>query len=428
MNMISLPLFFEQSADRFPDNIYLLEKKGTSYQGTTFARTREHVHRFAAGLMSLGIQSEDRIALISEGRNDWVIGELGILYNGAINVPLSVKLTELSEIIFRLSHSGARMVIASGLQAAKIRAIRKELPGLETLILMDEDETSGPGEIAWSSVMAAGEKFLAENEDRFRHVWQAVSAGDVANICYTSGTTADPKGIMLTHGNYLTNIEQAYSLMEIHEYYRILLMLPWDHAFAHTAGIYCFMGKGASIASVQVGKTPMETLRNLPGNLREIRPSVLLSVPAIANNFKKNIEKGIREKGRFIEGLFNHALKISRKYYGNGWNKGVGLTRFYKPLLWFYDLLIFKKVRQVFGGRLEFFVGGGALLDIEFQNFFYALRIPMFQGYGLTEASPIISSNSMHKHKLGSSGYLVTGMDLKIRDDNGNELPAGEKG
>jgi long-chain acyl-CoA synthetase len=205
-------------------------------------------------------------------------------------------------------------------------------------------------------------------------------------------------------------------------------MLPWDHIFGHTCGIYAFMGKGASIASVKTGKTPMESLRNLPACLKEIKPNLLMSVPAIAKNFRKNIEKGIKEKGVLIEMLFNHALKISYSYNKEGWNKGVGLQKLKKPLLELYDKILFSKIREGYGGELDYFVGGGALLDIELQRFFYALGIPMYQGYGLTEASPVISANSSSRHKLGSSGALVNNMDLKICDDDGNEVPTGQKG
>jgi long-chain acyl-CoA synthetase len=205
-------------------------------------------------------------------------------------------------------------------------------------------------------------------------------------------------------------------------------MLPWDHSFGHTCGIFAFMGKGASIASVKTGKTPMETLRNLPSCLKEIKPNLLMSVPAIAKNFRKNIEKGIREKGKTIELLFNHALKISYSYNKEGWNRGRGMQRLKRPLLRLYDKLLFSKIREAYGGELDYFVGGGALLDIELQKFFYALGIPMYQGYGLTEASPVISANSKSRHKLGSSGALVNNMDFKICDDDGNELTAGQKG
>jgi long-chain acyl-CoA synthetase len=424
----TIPSFFESCCDRFPGNVYLREKIGPAYTGTTYSETRVLVHRFAAGLIALGIRPGDRIALISEGRNTWVIGELGIMFAGAVNVPLSVKLTEPEELKFRLNHSGARMVIASGNQVSKIRGIRSVLPGLELTILIDGVVTTGEPEILFDRVLESGTDFLASNHGDFEGRWRSVRADDIANICYTSGTTADPKGIMLTHGNYITNVHQCYSLMDIQENYCTLLLLPWDHAFAHTTGIYCFMGKGASIASVQWGKTPLESLRNLPGNIREIRPQLLMSVPALADNFKKNIEKTIRSRGWLTTKLFRKALKLAYWHNKRGWDRGSGASFLVTPLLKLFDHLLFRKIRKGFGGRLEFFVGGGALLDIEFQRFFYALGFPMFQGYGLTEASPVISSNSAARHKLGSSGTVAGHLELRICDEKGEPVDAGKQG
>jgi long-chain acyl-CoA synthetase len=136
------------------------------------------------------------------------------------------------------------------------------------------------------------------------------------------------------------------------------------------------MAKGASIATVQVGRTPMETLKNIPINIKEIKPHLLLSVPALAKNFKKNIETAIKAKGKFTESLFNNALALSYRYNKEGYNKGKNFTFIYKPLLKLYDKILFSKIRENFGGNLEFFIGGGALLDIELQRFFYAMAYP----------------------------------------------------
>ncbi len=424
----TLPYLLEQSAERFPENILLWEKIGDQYQGSTYRQVREQVHLFAAGLSSLGIQKGDRIALISEGRNAWVIAELGILYCGAINVPISVKVDELSDLKFRLSHSGCRMAIVSGGHAHKIKAIKNDLPELEKVIIFDESATPDPDEVTLQNLLQKGKDYLEHHASLFAETWQAVEESDPANICYTSGTTADPKGIILTHRNYTANVEQASSLLPIPEWYTSLLILPWDHSFAHTAGIYTLMKNGASMSSVQVGKTALETLKNVPINIKETRPVFLLSVPALATNFRKNIEKGIRQKGPKVEALFNKAMQTAYKYNGNGFDKGKGWRKVYKPLLMLYDKILFSKIRENFGGRLQFFIGGGALLDIELQRFFYAIGIPMYQGYGLTEAAPIISANVPKSHKLGSSGSLVAGLDLKICDDKGNEVPQGEKG
>jgi long-chain acyl-CoA synthetase len=188
------------------------------------------------------------------------------------------------------------------------------------------------------------------------------------------------------------------------------------------------MYNGASIAALEVGKTPMETLKNIPKNINEVKPSVMMSVPALAKNFRKSIEANIRQKGPTIEKLFNHALKIAYQYNGYGWDRGKGAKAFNKPLLTLYDTILFKKIREGFGGNIKLFVGGGALLDVELQRFFYAIGMPMCQGYGLSEASPVISSNALHAIKFGSSGRLVKYMELKICDTDGHELPQGEKG
>ena len=427
--MKSLIQFFEESADQFGSNVYMWEKTQDKYEGTTYDEIRKQVYEFAAGLICLGIRKGDRLSLISEGRNSWVVGELGILYAGAINVPLSVKLTP-PEIQFRINHSESKMVLTSSIQAQKLKLVLDNCKTVEKIVHFDTQEEYSGKEIHFNEVRKTGREWLEKpgNRDKFNEISASVKPSDFANICYTSGTTADPKGIILTHGNYVTNVYQAYSLMDIPPFYKTLLILPWDHSFGHTCGIYAFMGRGASIASVKTGKTPMETLRNLPACLKEIKPNLLMSVPAIAKNFRKNIEKGIREKGRMTEFLFNHALKISYSYNKEGWNKGRGLQKLKKPLLKLYDKILFSKIREVFGGELDYFIGGGALLDIELQRFYYALGVPMYQGYGLSEASPVISSNSAGKHKLGSSGVLVNNMDLKICDDDGNELPVGQKG
>ena len=419
---------FETSVAKFPNNIYLWEKLNGKFEGTNYKQTHDLVFRFGAGLVALGIQKGDRVGLVSEGRNAWIISELGILYAGGINVPLSVKLDSGNELKFRLAHSGSKMVIVSKGHAHKIEEIRNGLPALEKVIFLDGKENPGPNDISYEEVISLGDVYLKSNRADFEAIYQTIQPDDIANISYTSGTTADPKGIMLSQLNYAANVIQSNTLMDITEEWRTLALLPWDHAFAHTACLYCLMYNGASIASLEVGKTPMETLKNIPKNINEIQPNIMMSVPALAKNFRKSIETNIRQKGIATEKLFNHALKIAYKYNGFGWDRGKGTRVIYKPLLALYDKILFSKIREGFGGKLNLFIGGGALLDIELQRFFYAIGMPMCQGYGLSEASPVISSNAIHAIKFGSSGRLVKYMNLKICDLDGKELPQGEKG
>ncbi len=419
---------FETSVTKYPNNIYLWEKQNGKFEGTSYQQTRQLVFRFGAGLLALGLQKGDRAGLISEGRNAWIISELGILYAGGINVPLSVKLDSGNELKFRLAHSGCKMIIVSKGQASKVEEIREQLPGLEKVIYLDDKENRGPGDISYEQVLALGDEYLKTRSAAFEATYKSIQPNDIANISYTSGTTADPKGIMLTQLNYAANVVQSSSVLYIKENWKILAFLPWDHSFAHTACLYCFMYYGASVASLEIGKTPMETLKNIPKNIKEIEPNILMSVPAVAKNFRKGIESNIRAKGLIAEKMFNHALKIAYKYNGHGWDRGKGSKALYKPLLNFYDKILFSKIREGFGGKLEMFIGGGALLDIELQRFFYAVGMPMCQGYGLSEASPVISSNTPHAIKFGSSGKLVKYLDIKICDNDGNALPLGEKG
>ena len=426
--MRTLPHLFETCVQKYSDNVFLLEKKNNKFKGSTFKEVHEKVYQFGAGLMSLGISKGDRIALLSEGRNEWVISELGIFFAGAVDVPLSVKLTEPSELKFRLEHSGARFIIVSKNQAKKLLPLKGTLKTLEGIIYLDSQGDCQNNEFLFSDILHQGKAYLKLHADEFRTRWTSVGEEDHANICYTSGTTADPKGIILSHRNYTANIEQSLSLFTIPNYWTTLLILPWDHAFAHTCGIYTLMSCGASMASIQVGETPMETLKNIPVNIRENRPYFLMSVPALAKNFRKNIEKGIREKGPVAEKLFSFAMRTAYLYNGIGWNRGKGFRFLLKPLQFIFDRILFSKIREGFGGRLEYFIGGGALLDIDLQRFFYAIGIPMYQGYGLTEAAPVISANNPTLHKMGSSGFLVKDLALKICDDKGNEMPVGEKG
>jgi long-chain acyl-CoA synthetase len=425
--MKTLIELLESSAQKYANNPYLLEKKTDRYEATTYKEIKEQVYKVAAGLLAMGIRKGDRIALISEGRTDWVISELGILYTGAVNVPLSILIKESAELKFRLEHSETRWIIISGSQVDKIKSFRKELKNIEKVIVLDPQESYENDEIFMGDIKKIGEEYLSKNLEKFLEIMRSIGPDDYANICYTSGTTADPKGIILTHRNYTANIEQALTLMDVPEWWTTLLIIPWDHSFGHTVGIYIMMASGASLAAVQ-GKSYLDSLKNIGGNIKEIRPVFELSAPALAKSLRKGIEKGIRDKGATIEKLFNHALKIAYRYNGIGWDRGKGFKIFLKPLYKLYDVIVFKKIRASFGGRLKFFFGGAALLDIELQRFFYAIGIPMLQGYGLSETSPVISGNTEFRHKLGSSGHLVKNLDLKICDEKGNELAVGIKG
>jgi long-chain acyl-CoA synthetase len=426
--MKSLTDFFEESVNNYPNNPLIWEKEGNLYQSYTYTDIQKEVYRFSNALLALNIGYGDRVALLSEGRRLWLVSELAMLYIGAINVPLSTKLEADNDLIFRLNHSQSETIIVSKNQLDKVRLIKQELNQLKRIIVLDPISNQEEGELLIDNLYELGDRFMMESPDAFDLATKKVTPETHANICYTSGTTADPKGIILSQRNYTANVEQAFSYINVPQHYKTLVVLPWDHAFAHTAALYSFMHKGASIACVQIGRNQHETLKNFINNMQEIKPEILMSVPALAKNFKKNIEKAIEGKGSTTNKLFRSGLHFAYWYNGNGQNAGRGLKKLTYPIYAFYKAIIFDKIKQRFGGNLQYFIGGGALLDIELQRFFYAIGIPMYQGYGLSEASPIISANTPRHHKLGSSGKVVNHLEIKICDNDGIELPIGEKG
>ena len=424
----SLIDLFEESATKFSENTFLLEKIDGEFRPTSYSKTRLLAKQFGAGLCSLGLNKGENASILAEGCNMWIIGELAIFYAGGVNVPLSVKLEESSDLTFRLIHADVVMIMVSDKQLPKIRAIRDKLPLLRHVIVFDPSSELENGELSSDYVFAEGEKYLTANLAAFTEIGKSIQNDDVATITYTSGTTADPKGVVLTHRNYTANVEQSLSCMTIPEGYKNFIILPLDHCFAHVVGFYIMIARGAIVATVQQGKTAMETLKNIPLNIKEVKPNLILSVPALAKSFRKNIEGSVKAKGENSWKLYQFALKIAYLYNGDGWNRGAGWKFILYPLKSLFDKILFSKVRMAMGGELDFFVGGGALLDKELQRFYYAIGIPMYQGYGLSEATPVISTNTPARHKLGSSGILVKPLDIKILDNEGKELPLGVSG
>ncbi len=420
--------FVEKYTRLYDGETFMREKINGVWEETSFRTTREESRLLAAGWMALGLKKGEKAALISEGKNRWVLSELGLLYAGGVDVPLSTKLEETGDLLFRIRHSESRFVMASAQQLPKIRKVVPECPLVEKVIVIDDIDGLLENEMTLTSLRAMGVEYMREHPEALEERIKTIGPDDYANISYTSGTTADPKGILLTHRNYTANVEQASSVINVERGAVMLILLPLDHCFAHVAGFYTMMYYGGSIATVPVGKNALATLRNVPSAIKEVRPMVMLSVPALARNFRRNVESGIHAQGPKVEKLYNFALKNAIKYNKEYYNRGGLDVCWRKPLMSLFDKLIFKKVRESFGGRMQFFVGGGALLDIELQRYFCAIGIPMFQGYGLSEATPVICSNSMNHAIFGSSGRTVTPMDIKICDSEGNEVPDGVKG
>lgn len=417
--------FVNEYVDKYQNDTYLREKVDGVWTETSFIKTRDEARLIAAGFMSLGLNKGDKVSLLAEARPMWVIAEFGILFAGGVDVPLSYKLESDYDLTFRINHSDSRFIVASEMEIEKVRRVIAQCPAIEKVIVMD-DIPLQEGEIYLKDVREAGVKFIEEHPGELEARMASVGPDDYANISYTSGTTADPKGILLTHRNYTANVAQGASVINIDRGDIMLIILPMDHCFAHVAGLYTMMSYGGSIATVP-GKTPQAQLRNILPTMKEIKPQVMLTVPAISRSFKKAIENGVKAKGKTTEKLYNIALKNARAYYKDYYNQG-GAQFWRKPLVKLFDKMIFSKIRETFGGKMKFCVGGGALLDIELQRYFCAIGMPTFQGYGLSEATPIICSNAPGFARFGSSGRIVSPMECTIRDDENRILPNGQTG
>ena len=254
MKRLTIIDFVEKYTRAHNDLTFLREKVDGVWTETSFRETREEAYKIGAGLMQLGLKKGDKASLLSQGRNLWITSELGILYAGGVNVPLSIKLTESTDLLFRIQHSESRFVIVSEQQLPKIRSIIDQCPLVEKVIVLDPIAEYQANEMPITEVIAMGEAYLKEHADEFRAVYESIQPDDYANISYTSGTTADPKGILLTHRNYTANVEQGSSVIQCEKGDVMLIILPLDHCFAHVAGFYTMMYYGGSIATVPIGK------------------------------------------------------------------------------------------------------------------------------------------------------------------------------
>lgn len=419
---------------------YLSEKINNIWVSKTFSEVNSLSNYIAIALLNLNFLKNDKIAILSEGRINWIISEFGIIKNRCISVPLSIKLLP-EEILFRITHSDSKAIITSKNNIERILRISNKLPlnfkifyidaiDKETKKLIKKFNFEASNFIQIEDLINKGKKAYKTQKEKLEEILSNIDENDIVNISYTSGTSGNPKGIMLSHLNYFSNSIDADLHFELPEFYKTLLILPLDHSFAHTVGIYISLLKGINISFVDSYGGSLNTLKNIPINLKEINPDFLLTVPALTGNFMNKIKDGIKAKGNFISKLFDKGIKSAIKINKNGYNKSKNIFKIIINYIPYFiaKQLIFNKVKTIFGNDIKFFVGGGALLDINQQNFYYSIGVPVFQGYGLTETSPIISANTIKSHKLGSSGKIIPNINCYIYDENKNELPKNKKG
>jgi len=429
----------DEAVTRWQEAPYALRKTDAGWKATSYREARDGAREFAAWLHSSGYRKGDAMAILAEGSPEWIVGEMGLLLAGCVSVPLSIKLVP-EEIPFRLDHSESKAILTTRNQLKKVLAALKAAARRDIrLIYLDDDpeaarrtavEAGVAAErvIGFDEARAAGRGRLPSLGAELDRIAASIEEDDTVTICYTSGTTGNPKGIMLTHLNYWTNCHDAFEAIPIRPGWRTLVILPVDHSFAHTAGLYTSLLCCLTLYFTDSRGGGVGTLRAIPLNLQETNPHLLMTVPALSGNFMKKIIAAIEEKGGLIEGIFKAGIKAGIAWNGNGYNKppfGTRLASFFPYML--ARILIFGTVKKsVFGNSMRFCIGGGALLDVKQQEFFAALGVPVLQGYGLTEATPIICANQPAKHKFGTSGPIFRSIEVRILREDGSPAATGE--
>jgi long-chain acyl-CoA synthetase len=426
----------DQAAEKYANYSYASHKTQEGWQSFTYKQVKELSMRLAESLHSIGIRPDDSVAILSEGSPMWIIAEYAILSLGAISIPLSVKLLP-SELPYRLNHSESKAIFVSWNNLDKVLSIYADLDYNQTKIIFLNDnveefhhkiqKTGIDPSLAFTYAdLRQGDPNQTSTVQSIRN---AIAPDDLVNISYTSGTTGDPKGIMLTHRNYYSNAMAGIGMFKLKERFRTLVILPVDHSFAHTVALYGALIKALDLYFLDTRGGTTSALKNIPINLQEVKPEFLLTVPALTGNFMQKMIDGVKEKGAFISAIFDRGLEAGIWLNGNGYTRPRGLMSVIKSIPYsIAKALIFKKLQRVFGGKLEYMVGGGALLDIKQQKFYKAIGAPVYQGYGLTEAAPIISANTPFQGKIGTSGKVMPNIEIRIMKDRNKVAKPGEVG
>jgi long-chain acyl-CoA synthetase len=429
------------AAGRFPDRAYTTKKTDNGWENYTFKDVDQHSDILAAALTEIGFSHGDRAVIISEGRPEWVTAEFGLLKACCISVPLSIKLS-YDEIAFRMNHSGARGLFISSNSIAKLLQAWPQIEKPPVIFYLDDEDENYKKVVKelgltpkedihlWSDLQSRGAARLEKEPAMISDLEPTIDEQDVVNICYTSGTTGNPKGIMLTHLNYWANAHDCVKLFNIQDAtFSTLVILPLDHSFAHTVGTYASLVCGITLNFVDARGGSKNIIRNIPTNLVETNPTYLMTVPSLSGNFMKKISAGVAKKGKLINTIFTKGVEAGVRINGDGYHRPSALVRlvnFFPHKL--ASMLVFPKVRKIFGENIQYCVGGGALLEVKQQNFFAAIGVPVFQGYGLTEAAPVICSNTPAKHKFGTSGVLAPTVECRIMKSETQEAATGERG
>jgi long-chain acyl-CoA synthetase len=394
-----------------PDLICRCGEQGC--EGLSNRQFFQQVRAFSLGLRAVGLEPGDRVALASESRPEWVISDLAAITAGAVTVPLYPTLSA-PQMWFILNETAARVAIVSNAaQVAKIREVDERTHELRTIVVIEGDAGGGgPFRVmTMADVIAIGERVLAtdpEAADRYRAEAAAIPRDALATIVYTSGTTGDPKGVMLTHGNIISNIVSTQGWIGLDASDRILSFLPLSHVFERVVLFRCLYD-GVSIYFA-------ETMTSVARDLLRVKPTVMTGVPRAWEKFHGAIQEGIGKLQGPRRKLADWAIGVgyeSARFRLNGGTPPATL----KMKLAVADRLVFAKIRERLGGRIRFLVSGSAPLSPKVGEFFFALNVPILEAYGLTESSPGISANPLEAPRLGTVGKALPGVEIRIGQD-----------
>ena len=402
----SLPDLFEASIARFSDNPLFGEKSDGSWHWLTYGEFGEQVAQARAGLAGLGVAAGDRVAAIADNRVEWAVGAYGTYTLAAAWVPM-YEAQQSKEWQYILADAGAKVaIVANDGIRAQLDDYAGELPDLEQIVVIDGE--AGGGAITFSELLARGEEAPVDTVHP--------DPSSLAGLIYTSGTTGKPKGVMLSHANLTSNINTFPDLFDIGPDDRTASFLPWAHSFGQTVELHFIMAAGAS-----AGLTSAQTLME---DLPEIRPTLLVSVPAVYNRIYDGLQKLMAAEGGVKKKIFDLAMANA--------DKRAKLAAEGKTSRWvelqngIYDRLVFSKVRDRFGGRLRYSITGGAAISPEVANFISALGMTVYEGYGLTETSPVSAANWPGTRRVGTVGKEIPGVRIEIDTDATGSDDVGE--
>ncbi len=367
------------------------------------------VRALSLGLQSKGIAKGDRVAILSENRPEWTACDHAILNLGAVTVPIySTLLADQIRFILDNSQSKA-LVLSTQAQLEKVGPILSSLPAIQTVVILDPPAQGAPARaVPWTDLLRAGEAAQRADPRRFETTRSGITRQDLASILYTSGTTGDPKGVMLTHGNFASNVDATLRIIPFSETDVTLSFLPLTHVFERMVE-FAYLSAGATIAYA-------ESIDAVPQNLLEIRPTVMASVPRLFEKVHARILDSVQTSSFVKRLIFALALKVgganARAMLAG--RKAPLAVRLLHPVT---DHLVFVKVRERLGGRLRFLISGGAPLSPEIAEFFYTAGIRILEGYGLTETSPVIAVSTLDRTRIGTVGPIVPGVEVRIAED-----------